>query len=59
MGNAESLSREQIREFLESSEPIEFAGCGREKKYAWVERVLKAQSYQELGKRERGRCERM
>lgn len=54
MGNAESLSREQIREFLKSSEPIEFAGCGREEKYAWVERVLKAQSYQKLGKRERG-----
>jgi len=54
MGNAESLSREQIREFLKSSEPIEFAGCGREEKYAWVERVLRAQNYGELGKRERG-----
>src|SRR5262249_49048981 len=54
MGDAESLSREQIREFLKSSEPIEFAGCGREEKYAWVERVLRAQSYGELGKRERG-----
>jgi len=54
MGNAESLSREQIREFLKSSEPIEFAGCGRREKYAWVERVLRAQRYGELGKRERG-----
>ncbi len=54
MRNAESLSREQIREFLQSSQAIEFAGCGREEKYAWVERVLKAQNYGELGKGERG-----
>jgi transposase InsO family protein len=54
MRNAESLSREQIREFLKSSAPIEFAGCGRDEKYAWVERVLGAQNYAELGKRERG-----
>ena len=54
MWNAESLSREQIREFLKSSESIEFAGCGRHEKYAWVERVLQAQRYGELGKLERG-----
>src|SRR6266571_3523179 len=54
MWNAESLSREQIREFLKSSQPIEFAGCGRNEKYAWVERVLGAQKYGELGKSERG-----
>ena len=54
MLKAESLSREQIREFLESSEEIEFAGCGRNEKYAWVERVLAAQNYGELSKRERG-----
>jgi transposase InsO family protein len=54
MWNAESLSREQIREFLQSSQPIEFAGCGREEKYAFVERVLAAQNYGELSKGERG-----
>jgi transposase InsO family protein len=54
MRNAESLSREQIQEFLKSSAPIEFAGCGRDEKHAWVERVLGAQNYAELGKRERG-----
>jgi transposase InsO family protein len=54
MWNAESLSREQIREFLSSSEPIAFAGCGRKERYAWVERVLAAQRYGELSKRERG-----
>ena len=40
MMNAESLSQEQIREFLKSSQRIEFAGCQRSEKYAWVERVL-------------------
>jgi len=54
MWNAESLSREQIREFLQSSQPIEFAGCGRNEKYAWVERVLGAHTYGGLGKGDRG-----
>ena len=48
MWNAESLNREQIREFLKSSQPIEFAGCGRGEKYAWVELVLEAQQYAAL-----------
>ena len=54
MWNAEGLSQEQIQEFLRSSQAIAFAGCGREEKYAWVERVLRAQNYGALGKRERG-----
>src|SRR5579871_2836461 len=54
MWNAEGLSREQIREFLKSSEAIEFTGCGRKEKYGWVERVLRAQNYGDLSKRERG-----
>ena len=54
MRNAESLSREQIRQFLKSSEAIEFAGCGRDEKYAWVERVLKEQKYGDLSRPERG-----
>jgi len=54
MQNAESLSRDQIREFLRSSEPIEFTSGGREERYEWVERMLAAQKYGELGKRERG-----
>jgi transposase InsO family protein len=54
MQNAESLSREQIQEFLRSSEPIEFAGGGRDERYEWVERVLAAQNYGKLGKGERG-----
>jgi transposase InsO family protein len=54
MQNAESLSLDQIREFLRSSEPIEFNSGGREERYGWVERVLAAQKYGKLGKRERG-----
>ncbi len=54
MWNAESLSREQIREFFQSSEPIEFAGSGRNERYAWVERVLVSQRYGELSRRDRG-----
>jgi transposase InsO family protein len=54
MQNAESLSRDQIQEFLRSSEPIEFSSGGRRERYGWVERVLAAQKYSELGKRERG-----
>ena len=54
MQNAESLSRDQIREFLRSSEPIEFSSGGREERYLWVERVLPSQEYRSLGKGERG-----
>jgi transposase InsO family protein len=54
MWNAESLSREQIREFLKSSRAIEFSGGGRGERYGWVERVLAAQNYSQLSKGERG-----
>jgi hypothetical protein len=54
MWNAESLSREQIREFLNSSQAIEFVGCGRNEKYGWVDRVLAVQNYAGLDKGERG-----
>ena len=54
MQNAESLSRDQIQEFLRSSEPIEFISGAREERYLWVEGVLAAQKYRELGKGERG-----
>jgi len=53
MQNAENLSHEQIREFLQSSRKIKFAGCGRAEIYAWVERTLGAQGYGSLGKAER------
>jgi transposase InsO family protein len=54
MQNAEQLSREQIRDFLDSSGGIEFAGQNRAEVYAWTERVLVAQEFGRLGKKERG-----
>src|ERR1035437_4942610 len=54
MQNAEHLSQQQIREFLESSGEIEFAGQGRAQTYAWTERVVVAHEYARLGKKERG-----
>jgi transposase InsO family protein len=54
MQNGESLSLGQIQEFLRSSDPIEFTSGGREERYLWVERVLAAQKYRELGKNKRG-----
>jgi transposase InsO family protein len=54
MQNAESLSRDQIQEFLRSSEPIEFTSGGSGERYLWVEQVLAGQRYRDLGKSERG-----
>jgi hypothetical protein len=54
MQNAETLSPEQIREFLKSSESIEFAGQDRAELYAWVQRVLVGQEYGVQGRKQRG-----
>jgi hypothetical protein len=54
MQNAENLSPDQIREFLESSVAIEFGGGGRSEVYAWTERVLVAQEFGRQAKKERG-----
>jgi len=54
MQNAENLSQEQIREFLQSSAGIEFAARERAEVYAWAEGVLVAQEFGGRGKKERG-----
>jgi transposase InsO family protein len=54
MQNAEHLNQEQIQEFLESSAEIEFAGRGRAEIYAWTERVMVAQEFARLSRKERG-----
>jgi transposase InsO family protein len=54
MQNAERLNQEQIQEFLESSAGIEFAGRGRAEIYAWTERVVVAQEFARLSRKERG-----
>jgi transposase InsO family protein len=58
MQNAESLNPEQIRQFLELSEDVEFAGQSRAEIYAFVERVLVAKQYGGLAKKPRGAVRR-
>ena len=53
MQNAEKLSPEQMREFLNSS-GIEFSGGGRAEVYAWTEGVLIGQEFGRQGKKARG-----
>jgi hypothetical protein len=54
MQNAESLTQEQIQEFLKGSRTIEFTGQNRAERYKFVERVLVAQEYARQGKKQRG-----
>jgi transposase InsO family protein len=51
---AERLSLEEIRRFVEASEGIRFAGEKREQVYGWIERVLCEQQYAKQGKVVRG-----
>jgi hypothetical protein len=50
----ESLSLEEIQAFLEASEEVGFKGRNREEVYAWVNRALRGQRYQDLKRRDRG-----
>ncbi len=45
---------EQVRAFVEGSEPVDFAGAGREGIYALVRRTLVRLDYHRLGKPEKG-----
>ena len=54
MQEAERLSLEEIRRFVEASEGIRFAGEKREQVYGWIERVLCQQEYAKQGKVARG-----
>ncbi len=54
MQEAEKLSLEEIRRFVEASEEIQFAGEKREQVYGWIERVLCEQQYARQGKAARG-----
>jgi hypothetical protein len=54
MRNAEWLTREQIREFLQGSQPIEFRGQNRAERYQFVQGVLVAQECAVQGKKQRG-----
>jgi transposase InsO family protein len=54
MQNAETLSPDRIREFLNLSREIEFTAQNRAEVYAWVQRTLVAQEYAGQGKKQRG-----
>lgn len=51
---ADRLSIDQMREFLQGSRQIEFKLEGKAAVYGFLERVLQHQHYSQLGKRERG-----
>ena len=50
MQEAEKLSLEEIRQLLEASEGIRFAGVKRAQVYGWIELVLCEQEYARQGK---------
>ena len=54
MQNAERLTSEQIREFLQGSQSIEFGGQNRAERYQFVQRVMVAQEYAKQRKKQRG-----
>ena len=54
MHEAEKLSLETIRGFVEASESLRFESESREQVYGWVELVLRQQEYQRQGKAARG-----
>jgi transposase InsO family protein len=54
MEEAETLSLEQIRAFLEVSEEVRFQGKRRREVYDWMRRLLRQQSYRKQGKVARG-----
>jgi len=54
MQNLERLTLAEMRELLAGSRSIALANQGREQIYRFVERVLAAQHYRRLGKRQKG-----
>ena len=54
MEHVESLSPEQMGEFLRASEVVRFAGLSRLEVYAWVQEMLLGQEYFRQGKKQRG-----
>ena len=54
MQQAEALSLEQIRAFLEGSEQVAFEASSRAAKYALMEALLRRHHYAELGRPDKG-----
>lgn len=54
MREAESLSLEQIRAFLDASEEVHFEGEKREEIYGWISRTLQVHGYRQQSRANRG-----
>ena len=54
MQEGEKLSLEQIRAFLEASDAVAFRGAQRSEVYEWVNRTLREQGYEQLGRGGKG-----
>ena len=54
MQAGERLSIEEMQTFLDASEAVEFEGRERMEIYAWVERLLRAQRYEQLARTAKG-----
>jgi len=54
MAANEKLSLEQIRAFLEGSDGVQFEAENREQLYGWVDRTLRGQDYEHLGRQSKG-----
>ncbi len=48
------MSIDEIRQFLTSTQPLEFQAVTREEKYKWIEKNLKQYKYLKLSKKEKG-----
>ena len=53
MNDSHVISIAQIREFLQASSIIKFAGVSRKEKYAWVENTLNRFRYFSLRKKDK------
>src|SRR5512136_265007 len=54
MNDEQLQTIEEIKQFLEGSEPLEFRGLATEEKYKWIETVLVKFKYNELKKAKKG-----
>jgi hypothetical protein len=50
MQRSETLSLEQMRQFLDGSQEVEFEADGKKEIYTWVGKVLEGRKYERLGK---------
>ena len=54
MQDSEKLRLEQIRAFLEGSDPVQFQASHRRERYEWMNVILREQNYERLGRGDKG-----